>query len=85
MSGVLIVESDDDVREVLGETTREAGAEVFEASSVDEALRLLPSVPRPCLVLLGDLPGGHEFRRQIQQLPDARLIEVRQRSKSPGR
>jgi CheY-like chemotaxis protein len=76
MSAVLIVESDEDVREVLGEMTREAGNEVFEAASVDEALGLLPSVPRPCLVLLGDLPGGQELQRRIQELPDASSIHV---------
>ena len=77
MSVILIVEADEDVREVLAEVSRDAGHDTFEAASVAEALKLLPSVPRPCLVLLGNLPGGHELQRQIQQLPDARLIEVR--------
>ena len=49
---VLILDDDDIVRESMAEVVRSYGGQVFEARESAEALRMLDTVARPCLVLL---------------------------------
>ena len=76
---VLVVDDDTDVRESLVDVIQETGRDAFGAASAVEALRLLETLPRPCLILLDIMmPGmnGFEFLEFIQQRPDARDFPV---------
>src|SRR5678816_1869583 len=69
---VLVVEDDEDVREVLRETLEDAGYPVICAKDGREGLELLRAEPRPCLVLLDlmmPVLSGWQFRAQQQQDP----------------
>ena len=71
---VLVIDDDMDVRESLVDVIQHTGREAFGAASGLEALGLLETLPRPCLVLLGIMiPGmnGFEFLELIHQRPDA--------------
>lgn len=48
---VLVVEDDVDIREMLGELLEDEGYETALAKDGEEALELLSTIPRPCLVL----------------------------------
>jgi CheY-like chemotaxis protein len=52
MPNILLVDDDDDSREVLGELLREEGHDVRLAHGGNEALSLLPELSRPCTILL---------------------------------
>lgn len=53
MSAILIVDDDDDIRELLGNLLRREGYEVLEAEDGARALEILEQQPTPpCLVLL---------------------------------
>lgn len=52
---VLLVEDDPDVSGALAEILREEGYVVATAADGLEALRLLPMLPRPCVVVLDGL------------------------------
>jgi len=73
---LLIAESDADLREALGEVLREGGHEATEAGTLDEARRRLAAMPRPGVILLGDIPDRDELRRHVQQTREARLVEL---------
>jgi CheY-like chemotaxis protein len=48
---VLVVEDDVDIREMLGELLEDEGYDTALAKDGQEALELLSTIPRPCLVL----------------------------------
>jgi CheY-like chemotaxis protein len=48
---VLVVEDDADIREMLGELLQDEGYETVLAKDGQQALELLATIPRPCLVL----------------------------------
>jgi CheY-like chemotaxis protein len=50
-SAVLVVEDDEEIRDLIVELLRSEGFQVYEAKSAAEALALLPSMPEPVLVL----------------------------------
>jgi len=50
-SSVLVVEDDEDIRTLLGEALEQAGYRVGLAETGQQALELLATLPRPCLVL----------------------------------
>jgi two-component system OmpR family response regulator len=50
-SAVLVVEDDEEIRDLLVGLLRSEGFQVYEAKSAAEALALLPSMPEPVLVL----------------------------------
>jgi two-component system, chemotaxis family, chemotaxis protein CheY len=49
---ILLVEDDPDVREVLQDVLHEEGFAVSSAADGLEALAVLPTLPRPCVLLL---------------------------------
>jgi PAS domain S-box-containing protein len=71
---VLLVEDDNDTREVVEMTLRERGAEVVCAGSVDEALTIFRAGPPDVLVSDIGLPGadGYDLIRQVRQMAPAR-------------
>jgi two-component system, chemotaxis family, chemotaxis protein CheY len=77
MRTVLVVEDDDDLRDVVSETLERNGFRALGASDGVAALELLAREPLPCLILLDLMMprmSGWEFRRR--QLADARLQRV---------
>jgi CheY-like chemotaxis protein len=75
---VLIVDDDNDIREVLGEVLAEAGYEVVGAKDGADALRVLrESATLPCIILLDlmmPVMNGYEFR--TAQKNDAQLCAI---------
>ena len=58
MAAVLVVDDDADIRDTISEALQEAGYSVSRAASGEEALAILPRLPRPCLILLDNsMPG----------------------------
>src|SRR6476659_1318338 len=77
MSTVLVVEDDDDLRDVVLQTLERNGFAVAGARDGQEALDWLAREPLPHLILLDLMMprmSGWEFRRR--QLADARLARV---------
>jgi CheY-like chemotaxis protein len=71
---ILVVEDDDDIREGVSDLLRDAGRNVIEARDGVEALSLLESLPRPCLVLLDLMMprmDGYEFMLHLREKYDA--------------
>ncbi len=67
---VMVVEDHEDLRAFVAEEIRYEGYDVTEASSAEEALYLLDTLSRPCLILLDRmLPGmsGGEFLERLEQ------------------
>jgi CheY-like chemotaxis protein len=76
---ILVVDDDVDVREAISEVLREAGYRVQAARSGEEALAMVPRLPRPCLILLDNrMPGmsGRDFLWRLADLDDAALLPV---------
>lgn len=74
---VLVVDDDDDTREILADALRGEGLEVDEARDGQEALERLRLDPLPDVIVLDEqMPRvcGVEFRRR--QLGDPRLASV---------
>jgi CheY-like chemotaxis protein len=75
---VLIVDDDNDIRELLGEVIAEAGYEVAFAKDGADALRLLRECKTlPCVILLDlmmPVMNGYEFR--VAQKNDAQLSAI---------
>ncbi|MDB4973232.1 MAG: chemotaxis protein CheY [Myxococcaceae bacterium] len=55
MPTILVVEDNDDIREVVAETLRDEGYHVLEAEHGQRALELLDAVPEPPSLVLLDL------------------------------
>lgn len=66
---VLIVDDEEDTRELLGSMLERAGANVIEASSVDEALECFRIVTVDLVVSDIRMPGrdGYSFIRELRQ------------------
>jgi two-component system chemotaxis response regulator CheY len=76
---VLVVEDDKDVREALSDVLSEAGYRVFTANRAERGLEMLPTLPRPCLILLDNLmPGmdGRGFLLELTEHGDASELPV---------
>lgn len=79
MNPVLIVEDNDEVREVLAEMLGAEGAEVASAADGAEGFARLNAFPRPCLVLLDfkmPVMDGIEFLRRRNADPELARIPV---------
>ena len=76
---VLLVEDDDDNRELMGEVLEAAGFVVSSAASGDEALRLLSEVPIDVVVTDIGMPGmgGLELARAAKGIvPQVPVVVV---------
>ena len=82
---VLIVDDDNDTREALKEALSEAGFEVAQAASGDEALRRIAQDGEPNVILLDlRMPGmdGEQFLQRVRG-GQARVIVLT--AEAPGR
>lgn len=68
---VLVVDDDDDARELLRIVLRQFGASVWEASNAHRGLALLREIEVDVIVSDVGMPGedGHAFIRQVRALP----------------
>lgn len=72
MSPVLVVEDDKDIRETMGLVLEGEGYEVVMAPNGKEALQLLQTGLRPCIILLDlmmPVMSGWEMREQMLRDP----------------
>jgi CheY-like chemotaxis protein len=75
----MIVEDDVDLRSVLAELLKEAGYETVAAKSAENALELLETIVRPCVVLLDYLMpgvGANGFLTALEALADADEFKI---------
>lgn len=76
---ILIVDDNTDLCELIGFMLEDSGHDSLAANDADEALRILRSGVRPCLILLDlMMPGkdGLAFRREQLADPDTAEIPV---------
>lgn len=74
---ILVVEDDDDIREAIATFLEAEGYSVVAAGNGEEALEILRSARKFCLVLLDlfmPVKNGWEFR--AEQLDDPRIADV---------
>jgi CheY-like chemotaxis protein len=79
MSPVLVVEDNEEVREVLAEILRVEGAEVACAANGAEGWARAAATPRPCLILLDfkmPVMDGIEFLKRRNADPELSAIPV---------
>ena len=84
---VLIVEDEEDLREMLRDALELNGYAVVTAAEGQAALERLADIEQPCLVLLDlVMPGmnGWEFYEQIRQRPELASVPVIVHSSSPN-
>jgi CheY-like chemotaxis protein len=77
MTTVLVVEDNDDVREMMSLALRLAGIRVMGASNGREALHLLRQQPLPCVIILDlmmPVMNGWQLRAALAE--DARLAGI---------
>lgn len=70
MKSVLIVDDQEEIREILAFGFKDAGLRVFEAGSVDEALKICQSQEIHCLISDYLMPGknGADLVRALRDL-----------------
>ncbi len=79
MANILVVEDNDDVREMMAVTLELEGHEVSTAINGRDALNKLHAGHKPCLILLDlmmPVMNGWEFRRALDRDPDLRDVPV---------
>jgi CheY-like chemotaxis protein len=80
MANILVVEDNDDVREMMAVTLELEGHEVATAVNGRDALEKLHSAERrPCLILLDlmmPVMNGWEFRRALERDPEFHDVPV---------
>jgi len=79
MANILVVEDNDDVREMMAVTLELEGHEVATAVNGRDALNKLHSGEKPCLILLDlmmPVMNGWEFRRALDRDPELRDVPV---------
>lgn len=90
---VLIVEDDEPIRTILSEILRDEGFDVFVAENGNEGLKILETMPRPCLILLDfmmPVMNGQEFMKKKQRddliasIPVVLVSAFEDRSKAIG-
>lgn len=85
---VLIVDDEADIRESLQDALNDEGYAVVVATNGREALRLLPTVPRPCVVVLDiimPVMSGTEAYQAILASPQLADIPVLISTSDPSR
>jgi CheY-like chemotaxis protein len=74
---VLIVDDDEDIRDIVATLLRDAGFEVAEARHGEEALERLGDAELPCLILLDlMMPVMDGYRFRARQLESPRLAAI---------
>lgn len=90
---VLIVEDDESIRTILSEIIQDEGYQVFTAENGAAGLKILDSIPRPCLILLDfmmPVMNGKEFMEKKRQndliaaIPVVLVSAFEDRSKAIG-
>jgi CheY-like chemotaxis protein len=84
---VLVIDDDPDLRESIQDLLEENGYQVRTAAHGKEALRILETLPRPCILLLDwmmPVMNGEEFLQHLRQRPDADSLPVLVVSASTG-
>ena len=79
MAKILVVEDNDDVREMMAVTLELEGHNVSTAINGRDALDKLRSGERPCLILLDlmmPVMNGWEFQQAVEQDPNLRDVPV---------
>jgi CheY-like chemotaxis protein len=79
MANILVVEDNDDVREMMAVTLELEGHEVATAVNGRDALNKLHKGEKPCLILLDlmmPVMNGWEFQYELEHDPDPALREV---------
>ena len=79
MANILVVEDNDDVREMMAVTLELEGHEVATAVNGRDALNKLHSGEKPCLILLDlmmPVMNGWEFQHELEHDPDLRDVPV---------
>jgi len=79
MANILVVEDNDDVREMMAVTLELEGHEVATAVNGRDALHKLHTGEKPCLILLDlmmPVMNGWEFRRALEREPEFRDVPV---------
>jgi CheY-like chemotaxis protein len=77
MSGVLIVEDDSEIRELVAEMLADCGYPVLTASNGQEALERLKACARPCIILLDlMMPVMDGWQLRAELLADPELADV---------
>ena len=79
MAKILLVEDNDDVREMMAVTLQLEGHQVATAVNGRDALEKLHSGERPCLILLDlmmPVMNGWEFRDELEHDPRLRDVPV---------
>lgn len=79
MANILVVEDNDDVREMMAVTLELEGHEVSTAVNGRDALNKLRAGERPCVILLDlmmPVMNGWEFRRAIERDPILKSVPV---------
>jgi CheY-like chemotaxis protein len=70
MNEIVLVDDDDEVREMLAEVLREAGYFVYEAENGKAALERLEALNRPCVLVVDvmmPVMDGPDLLRALQQ------------------
>lgn len=79
MANILVVEDNDDVREMMAVTLELEGHEVATAVNGRDALHKLRSGDKPCLILLDlmmPVMNGWEFSRALENDPSLKEVPV---------
>ncbi|HEY0875840.1 MAG TPA: response regulator [Vicinamibacterales bacterium] len=79
MANILVVEDNDDVREMMAVTLELEGHEVATAVNGRDALNKLHAGRKPCLILLDlmmPVMNGWEFQSELEHDPDLRDVPV---------
>lgn len=79
MANILVVEDNDDVREMMAVTLQLEGHKVATAVNGRDALEKLHNGEKPCLILLDlmmPVMNGQEFRRAMQEDPELSDVPV---------
>jgi CheY-like chemotaxis protein len=79
MADILVVEDNDDVREMMALTLELEGHKVATAVNGLDALDKLHQGTKPCVILLDlmmPVMNGWEFRRALQREPELRDVPV---------
>jgi CheY-like chemotaxis protein len=79
MANILVVEDNDDVREMMAVTLELEGHEVATAVNGRDALNKLHAGHKPCLILLDlmmPVMNGWEFQRALDRDPELRDVPV---------